>query len=47
MQFQKIKDAIKTHNTARCSIGPPKGVGELELQPSLAPKDKQTGSPPA
>ncbi|KAH7519193.1 thioredoxin-like 2, chloroplastic [Ziziphus jujuba] len=32
-KFQKIKDAIETHNTARCSIGPPKGVGDLELEP--------------
>ncbi|KAJ0971367.1 hypothetical protein J5N97_019326 [Dioscorea zingiberensis] len=24
-KFQKIKDAIETHNTARCSIGPPRG----------------------
>ncbi|KGN56427.1 thioredoxin-like 2, chloroplastic [Cucumis sativus] len=40
-KFQKIKDAIEMHNTARCSIGPPKGVGDLILEPSLAPKDKQ------
>lgn len=39
-KFQKIKDAIVTHNTARCSIGPPKGVGELILEPSFASKDK-------
>lgn len=31
VKFQKIKDAIELHNTARCSIGPPKGVGELNL----------------
>ncbi|KAI4376538.1 hypothetical protein MLD38_014288 [Melastoma candidum] len=31
-KFQKIKDAIQTHNTARCSIGPPKGVGDLNLE---------------
>ncbi|XP_077226520.1 thioredoxin-like 2, chloroplastic [Tasmannia lanceolata] len=30
-KFQKIKDAIATHNTARCSIGPPLGVGEINL----------------
>ncbi|KAG6582671.1 thioredoxin-like 2, chloroplastic [Cucurbita pepo subsp. pepo] len=30
-KFQKIKDAIEMHNTARCSIGPPKGVGDLIL----------------
>ncbi|GAA0151497.1 hypothetical protein Leryth_018237 [Lithospermum erythrorhizon] len=28
-KFQRIKDAIELHNTARCSIGPPKGVGDL------------------
>ncbi|PON50449.1 Thioredoxin [Parasponia andersonii] len=44
-KFQKIKDAIETHNTARCSIGPPKGVGDL--LPVLAPKDKSTESPSA
>ncbi|CAJ2636559.1 unnamed protein product [Trifolium pratense] len=38
-KFQKIKDAIQTHNTARCSIGPPKGIGDLLLEPSSAPKD--------
>lgn len=30
-KFQKIKDAIATHNTARCSIGPPVGVGDVNL----------------
>ncbi|KAL5703548.1 hypothetical protein ACHQM5_022084 [Ranunculus cassubicifolius] len=30
-KFQKIKDGIAKHNTARCSIGPPKGVGDLDL----------------
>lgn len=40
-KFQKIKDAIEMHNTARCSIGPPRGVGDLILEASLAPKDKQ------
>lgn len=33
-QFQKIKDAIATHNTDRCSIGPPVGVGDLLDTPS-------------
>ncbi|KAL5203005.1 hypothetical protein ABZP36_013957 [Zizania latifolia] len=27
-KFQKLKDAIYVHNTARCSIGPPVGVGD-------------------
>ncbi|KAF8393521.1 hypothetical protein HHK36_021765 [Tetracentron sinense] len=44
-KFQKIKDAITTHNTARCSIGPPKGVGDLNLlEASPAPKDKPAES---
>ncbi|KAJ4733764.1 thioredoxin family protein [Rhynchospora pubera] len=30
-KFQKIKDAIAIHNTERCSIGPPVGVGDLNL----------------
>ncbi|KAK9142425.1 hypothetical protein Syun_011825 [Stephania yunnanensis] len=36
-KFQKIKDAIAIHNTERCSIGPPKGVGELNLPDSFPP----------
>ncbi|KAF8400983.1 hypothetical protein HHK36_014286 [Tetracentron sinense] len=45
VKFQKIKDAIATHSTARCSIGPPKGVGDLNiLETSSAPKDKQAES---
>ncbi|KAM6583412.1 hypothetical protein CsatB_010414 [Cannabis sativa] len=43
-KFQKIKDAIATHNTARCSIGPPKGVGDILLPAVVAPKDKSTES---
>ncbi|KAA8534856.1 hypothetical protein F0562_029928 [Nyssa sinensis] len=42
-KFQKIKDAIETHNTARCSIGPPKGVGDVNLETFSASKDKQAG----
>ncbi|CAI8610201.1 unnamed protein product [Vicia faba] len=42
--FKKIKDAIVTHNTARCSIGPPKGIGDLVLESSSAPKDKPAES---
>ncbi|KAK9208768.1 hypothetical protein WN944_001128 [Citrus x changshan-huyou] len=34
-KFQKIKEAIALHNTDRCSIGPPKGVGDLSLEVSL------------
>ncbi|XP_073316814.1 thioredoxin-like 2, chloroplastic [Primulina huaijiensis] len=40
-KFQKIKDAIELHNTARCSIGSPKGVGDLNLEGSTAPKENQ------
>ncbi|XWS77335.1 hypothetical protein CRYUN_Cryun01aG0252200 [Craigia yunnanensis] len=43
-KFQKIKDAVEMHNTARCSIGPPKGVGDLNLESVSAPIDKPTGS---
>ncbi|XP_051152573.1 thioredoxin-like 2, chloroplastic [Andrographis paniculata] len=39
-KFQKIKDAIELHNTARCSIGPPAGVGELNLESPSPPKEK-------
>ncbi|CAM0957420.1 unnamed protein product [Alopecurus aequalis] len=28
-KFQKLKDAIAVHNTDRCSIGPPVGVGNV------------------
>lgn len=30
-KFHKLKDAIATHNTPRCSIGRPVGVGDLVL----------------
>ncbi|XP_077211815.1 thioredoxin-like 2, chloroplastic [Tasmannia lanceolata] len=39
-KFQKLKDAIETHNTARCSIGPPLGVGELNLVDTPNSMDK-------
>ncbi|KAE8696920.1 Thioredoxin-like 2 [Hibiscus syriacus] len=43
-KFQKIKDAIEMHNTARCSIGPPRGVGDLNLELVCGPKnDRATG----
>jgi thiol-disulfide isomerase/thioredoxin len=28
-KLQKLKDAIAQHNTARCSMGPPVGVGNM------------------
>ncbi|XP_057967314.1 thioredoxin-like 2, chloroplastic [Malania oleifera] len=43
-KFQKIKDAIVMHNTARCSIGPPKGVGDINLETSSAVKEKPAES---
>ncbi|KAL0338963.1 UNVERIFIED_CONTAM: Thioredoxin-like 2, chloroplastic [Sesamum angustifolium] len=43
-KFQKIKDAIELHNTARCSIGPPTGIGDLTLESLSPPKEKQAES---
>ncbi|KAF8036369.1 hypothetical protein BT93_C2168 [Corymbia citriodora subsp. variegata] len=43
-KFQKIKDAIEKHGSARCSAGPPKGVGDLNLEVGSLLKDNQTGS---
>lgn len=43
-KFQKIKEAIALHNTDRCSIGPPKGVGDLSLEGISAPLEKPAGS---
>jgi hypothetical protein len=42
MQFQKLKDAIAVHNTARCSIGPPAGVrlGDVNLLDSASSQEK-------
>ncbi|XP_039124105.1 thioredoxin-like 2, chloroplastic [Dioscorea cayenensis subsp. rotundata] len=31
-RFQKIIDAITTHNTPRCSLGPPLGIGNIGLE---------------
>ena len=45
-KFQKIKEAIETHNTARCSIGPPKGIGDLLLEPSNVPVPKDRPAEP-
>ncbi|KAG6533464.1 hypothetical protein ZIOFF_007335 [Zingiber officinale] len=39
-KFQKIKDAIKLHNTDRCSIGPPVGVGDIDLYGATTPQEK-------
>ncbi|URE30033.1 Thioredoxin [Musa troglodytarum] len=38
--FQKIKDAIAIHNTNRCSIGPPIGVGDVNLFESSPPQQQ-------
>uniref|UniRef100_A0A7N0TVG6 Thioredoxin domain-containing protein n=1 Tax=Kalanchoe fedtschenkoi TaxID=63787 RepID=A0A7N0TVG6_KALFE len=45
-KFQKIKDAIELHSTDRCSLGPPKGVGDLILETSASSNDKQVESTP-
>ncbi|KQK07102.1 hypothetical protein BRADI_2g33070v3 [Brachypodium distachyon] len=37
-RFQKLKDAIAVHNTDRCSIGPPVGVGNV--LDSSSPQEK-------
>ncbi|XVE70593.1 hypothetical protein DITRI_Ditri10aG0083900 [Diplodiscus trichospermus] len=39
-KFQKIKDAIEMHSQPHCSIGPSKGVGDLNLQSVSAPIEK-------
>ncbi|XP_020259142.1 thioredoxin-like 2, chloroplastic isoform X2 [Asparagus officinalis] len=39
LKFQKLKDAIATHNTPRCSIGPALGVGDLNLVDSATPQE--------
>ncbi|XP_039121143.1 thioredoxin-like 2, chloroplastic [Dioscorea cayenensis subsp. rotundata] len=44
-KFQKIKDAIQTHNTDRCSIGPPRGVGDLDLLGTSSTLEKPAEAP--
>ncbi|XP_071716423.1 thioredoxin-like 2, chloroplastic [Rutidosis leptorrhynchoides] len=44
VKFQKIKDAILRHNTDRCSIGPNKGVGELNIDTVPTQNNKQAES---
>ncbi|GLT98665.1 hypothetical protein SLE2022_161600 [Rubroshorea leprosula] len=43
-KFQKIKDAIKMHNTARCSICPTKGVEGINLEALSSLVDKPASS---
>jgi len=45
-KFQKLKDAIAIHNTARCSIGPPVGVGDVDLLDSASPQEKPAEASP-
>ncbi|XP_008782549.1 thioredoxin-like 2, chloroplastic [Phoenix dactylifera] len=45
-KFQKIKDAIATHNTARCSMGPPLGVGDLNLLETPTTQEKPAEASP-
>uniref|UniRef100_A0A0D6R7D8 Thioredoxin domain-containing protein n=1 Tax=Araucaria cunninghamii TaxID=56994 RepID=A0A0D6R7D8_ARACU len=39
-KFQKLREAIALHNTARCSLGPPVGVGDIDLLGSSSSNDK-------
>ncbi|WOK99171.1 thioredoxin-like 2, chloroplastic [Canna indica] len=41
-KFQKIKEAITMHNTDRCSIGPPIGVGDIDLFGTSSPPQGKT-----
>ncbi|GAB4853805.1 hypothetical protein Ancab_017999 [Ancistrocladus abbreviatus] len=43
-KFQKIKDAIEMYNTSPCSNGPPKGVGDLNLEILTIAKDESAES---
>ncbi|CAN6327090.1 unnamed protein product [Urochloa humidicola] len=45
-RFQKLKDAIAIHNTARCSIGAPLGVGDVDLLDSASPQVKPAEASP-
>ncbi|CAL5096690.1 unnamed protein product [Urochloa decumbens] len=45
-RFQKLKDAIAIHNTDRCSIGPPVGVGNVDLLGSASPQEKPAEASP-
>ncbi|CAN6327089.1 unnamed protein product [Urochloa humidicola] len=45
-KFQKLKDAIAIHNTARCSIGAPLGVGDVDLLDSASPQVKPAEASP-
>lgn len=31
LQIKKFRDALEKHSTPRCSLGPPRGLGEDEL----------------
>lgn len=46
LQFQKLKDAIAIHSTARCSIGPPVGVGDVDLLDSASTQEKPAEASP-
>ncbi|KAF6988612.1 hypothetical protein CFC21_006115 [Triticum aestivum] len=43
-RFQKLKDAIAVHNTDRCSIGPPVGVGDVLDSSSSQEKPTEAAS---
>lgn len=44
-KLQRLKEAIATHNTARCSIGPPVGVGDLFVEASTSQEKPAETSP--
>ncbi|KAK6236471.1 Thioredoxin domain - like 10 [Theobroma cacao] len=39
-KFQKIKDAIQMHSQSHRNVGPPKGLGDLNLESVSAPIEK-------
>eukprot|EP00246_Nothoceros_aenigmaticus_P018595 TRINITY_DN9799_c0_g1_i1.p1 TRINITY_DN9799_c0_g1~~TRINITY_DN9799_c0_g1_i1.p1 ORF type:complete len:267 (-),score=27.36 TRINITY_DN9799_c0_g1_i1:201-1001(-) len=39
-KLQKLKDAIATHNTDRCSIGPPRGVKDIDFSTTVSTSDQ-------
>eukprot|EP00244_Chara_vulgaris_P009461 TRINITY_DN4027_c0_g1_i2.p1 TRINITY_DN4027_c0_g1~~TRINITY_DN4027_c0_g1_i2.p1 ORF type:complete len:353 (-),score=46.12 TRINITY_DN4027_c0_g1_i2:263-1321(-) len=45
-KFQKLKDAIQQHNTDRCSLGPPLGIGDVQL-PGISSPTAVSGNVPS
>ena len=44
-QLQRLKDALATHSTDRCSLGPPAGPEQV-LHPDLVPEAASGPTPP-